>query len=106
MPDLDEAKNSVTVEDEEEEEDKDEGPVESKVTIQHTDSDEEETKTLNKNPPEKAAAESSLKLSIPPDSDLHEFQHDGRKFFVRLNQFVSVSTSGSDHLFFRMESAC
>ena len=23
------------------------------------------------------------------DADLHEFSYDGRKFFVRLNQFVS-----------------
>ena len=67
-------------------------PEESKVTIQHTDSDEEETKTLNKSPIVKPS-EASLKMSITPDSDLHEFQYDQRKFFVRLNQFVSVKVA-------------
>jgi hypothetical protein len=66
-----------------EEEEKGEEPEESKVTIQHPDSEEEGANTIHKNKP----VDSSIKSTLitQPDSDLHEFSYDGRKFFVRLN---------------------
>ena len=36
-------------------------------------------------------ASSTVRSSINPDSALHEFSYEERKFFVRLNQFVSIN---------------
>ena len=68
-------------------------PMASKVTIQNTCSDEEEMKTINvdnddKQATARASASVDTKASIDqhrPESNLHEFSYEGRKFFVRLN---------------------
>ena len=56
-------------------EDEEKEACESKVTIQHTDSDEEGTKTINDENP---AEDATIKSTLNPDSDLHQFSFDGR----------------------------
>lgn len=56
------------------------------MTIQHESSDDEEMKTINA---DENQEETTNTVEPKLDSDLHEFSFEGRKFFVRLNQFVS-----------------
>ena len=64
-------------------------PISSKVTIQHS-SDDEEMKTINEDEKKEETMNTIEKEPQPrSDSALHEFSYEGRKFFVRLNQFVS-----------------
>ena len=69
-----------------------EADAESRVTIQHTKSDDEEMRTINNGDEEaeqpRAIEEEKKRPEPKPDKDLHEFFFDGRKFYVRLNQFV------------------
>ena len=43
-------------------------------------------RTINE---EERKEETMATIEAKLDNDLHEFSYDGRKFFVRLNQFVS-----------------
>lgn len=69
---------------EEEKDDQDPGKI--NVTIQHESSDDEEMKTINA---DENQEETTNTVEPKLDADLHEFSFEGRKFFVRLNQFVS-----------------
>ena len=56
------------------------------MTIQHSDN-EEEIVTINA---EEKQEETTKTIEQKRDADLHQFSFDGQKFFVRLNQFVSI----------------
>ena len=45
--------------------------------------------TINQDENKREEVKQTIELQIDPD--LHEFSYEGRKFFVRLNQFVSSS---------------
>ena len=60
------------------------------VTVQDESGDDEEMKTINADEQDE---ESKRTVEQRNDSDLHEFSYEGRKFYVRLNQFVSEITS-------------